>query len=240
MQKLYKLSEDYLELIGPAINTKLEIDFLDKIFKKYKVKNILDVACGVGRHTISLAKKGYNVRGIDFSPYQIRKAKKEAKREGIKTEFMQKNANDFLFSKKFDAAICMWSTIGEEPMQFTKVIKNVFSSLKSGGIFIIDNRSWADIPKGGERTIRYSAKMKNGKVVKVRMNDQYTENFRVRNVFYKIGGKKFKDLCITHTLEEEEWIKEFKIAGFKKFKVYYDYKSKKIKKPKRFIIIATK
>src|SRR5271157_3213578 len=44
---------------------------------------ILDVSCGIGRHSIHLAKLGYEVVGFDFSPYFLRTARRLAKAEGL-------------------------------------------------------------------------------------------------------------------------------------------------------------
>lgn len=240
MQTLYKLPNYYKSIIGHLVNTESEVNLLDEIFKKHNVKTILDVACGIGRHAIPLAKRGYKVRGIDFSPYQIKKAKDDAKKEGVEVEFVLQDANTFSFLEKFDAAICMWTTLGEEPMQFRKVIKNVFTNLKSEGIFVIDNRSWEYIPKNNDQIITNTVKTERGTIIKTKIHDRYTENFRVREVIHNIDGKKYRDLCITHTLKEKDWIEELKEAGFKKFKVYHNRKPQKIKKPTHATIIAVK
>ncbi len=44
-----------------------ELPDLVKLFQKEKVKSIIDVASSTGEHTIALAKKGFNVFGIDTS-----------------------------------------------------------------------------------------------------------------------------------------------------------------------------
>jgi Methylase involved in ubiquinone/menaquinone biosynthesis len=237
MQVLYKLSKYYLDIIDHLVNTELEVNFLDKIFKKYNVKTILDVACGVGRHTIGLTKKNYQVVGIDFSPSQIKQARKNSKKTNTRVKFFIKNANSFTFPTRFDAAICMWSTLGEEPMQYRKVIKNVFANLKKGGIFVIDNRSWEYIPKNKAETITNVIKNKDN-TIKTKIFDRYTENFRVRDVTHNINGKEYRDLCITNILKEKDWINALKEGGFNKFKVYYDRSFHKVKKPKYVTIIA--
>jgi 2-polyprenyl-3-methyl-5-hydroxy-6-metoxy-1,4-benzoquinol methylase len=51
-----------------------EVQTLLEIFKDLNLpKNglILDLACGIGRHSILLAESGYNVVGIDISPEYI-------------------------------------------------------------------------------------------------------------------------------------------------------------------------
>ncbi len=240
MQVLYQLSDYYKKIINDLVDTNLEVNVLDSIFKKHKVKSVLDVACGVGRHSIPLAKLGYQVTGIDLSPYQIKKAKEDAKKEKVKTSFVIQDANSFYYNKKFDAAICMWTTLGEEPMQYKKVIRNVFHALKNHGIFIIDNRSWEHIPKEREEIIKTSAKLDSGGTFRGTLYDRYTENFRIRDGIINIDGKKYRDLCVTHLLKEADWIRELKEAGFKRFKVYHDYKEKRVKKPARVLIAGIK
>nr|MBA4405393.1 hypothetical protein [Nanoarchaeum sp.] len=240
MQTLYKLPDYYKFIINHLVNTELEVTLLDKIFKKYNVKSVLDVACGIGRHAVPLAKMGYKIRGIDFSPYQIKKAKEDAKKENVNVEFILQDANTFSFPEKFDAAICMWTTLGEEPMQFRKVIRNVFANLKLGGIFVIDNRSWEYVPNNKDEVIINTVKIENGTIIQTKLHDRYTENFRIRDVVYTINGKEYEDLCITHTLKEKDWIKELKEAGFKKFEIYHNRMQRQIKKPTHVTIIAVK
>lgn len=240
MQILYKFPEYYKCIIDHLVNTELEVNLLDEIFKRYHVKTILDVACGIGRHAIPLAKKGYVVTGIDYSPFQIKKARNDAKNEGVKVEFILQDANTFLYPDRFNAAICMWTTLGEEPLQYRKVIRNVFQSLKKGGIFIIDNKSWEHIPQEKEKNIENTVTADDGAVIKTRIHDRYTENFRIRDVIHEINGKEYKDLCVTHLLKEKDWINELEEVGFDKLKIYHDYKTEQIKKPRHINIVAIK
>lgn len=48
----------------------------------------ITLGCGVGRETIYLAKKGFDVIGLDFSPTAIRQARRRAKAEGIEVPFV--------------------------------------------------------------------------------------------------------------------------------------------------------
>jgi ubiquinone/menaquinone biosynthesis C-methylase UbiE len=227
MQTLYrKLSPYYKYFVNFHADTKKEIEVLNKLFKQHKVKSILDIACGIGRHSIALAKLGYDVTGVDFSSSQLAQARKDAKEAGVKVTFVKKDANYFTSHKKFDAIICMWSTLGEEPMQYEKVIPNVFRCLKKNGVFIIDNRDWSDIPKGGKRTIRNSLSTPHYKIKQLIL-DRFTEHFRIRDITYTINGKQYDDLCITHIIRPKEWVAELRQAGFRNNKIIKNYKSKK-------------
>jgi 2-polyprenyl-3-methyl-5-hydroxy-6-metoxy-1,4-benzoquinol methylase len=52
-------------------------------FKVPKSARILDVSCGIGRHSIPLAEKGYNVLGLDLSPLFISGANRTAKAQRV-------------------------------------------------------------------------------------------------------------------------------------------------------------
>lgn len=49
---------------------------------------LLDVACGIGRHSVPLAKLGYGVTGVDISPLYIQKAQEAACLEGAEADFL--------------------------------------------------------------------------------------------------------------------------------------------------------
>ncbi len=48
---------------------------------------ILDRACGIGVHSLALARHGYNVRGTDASPGMVREAAGRAAAEGVDVKF---------------------------------------------------------------------------------------------------------------------------------------------------------
>ena len=47
-------------------NTISEVNFLEEEFKLSKGSSIFDVGCGTGRHSLELARRGYNVTGIIY------------------------------------------------------------------------------------------------------------------------------------------------------------------------------
>jgi SAM-dependent methyltransferase len=48
----------------------------------------ITLGCGAGRETIYLAKKGFDVIGLDFSPAAIKQARRRAKAEGVEVSFI--------------------------------------------------------------------------------------------------------------------------------------------------------
>jgi SAM-dependent methyltransferase len=87
----FKLFMEHPELYLPFLElgkekAVKEVESLCKIFDKYKMakdSKILDLSCGIGRHSIPLAKRGYNVIGYDISSLYLQKAREWSKREGL-------------------------------------------------------------------------------------------------------------------------------------------------------------
>lgn len=126
---------DVLELKASNYYEKTN-DLLDKIFKKHKVKTILDMTCGTGAQTISLTKRGYKVTASDISNGMLEIAKKKAKGLGI--NFYLRDMRTARLGK-FDAVIIIFNAIAHvSKKDFEKVIKNVSENLKEKGLFIFD------------------------------------------------------------------------------------------------------
>jgi ubiquinone/menaquinone biosynthesis C-methylase UbiE len=68
--------------------------------------SVLDAGCGTGEHAMYLATKGHEVRGIDFVPVAIDRAKAKAKERGLNVHFQQANALELeTLGRQFDAVI---------------------------------------------------------------------------------------------------------------------------------------
>jgi ubiquinone/menaquinone biosynthesis C-methylase UbiE len=88
-------------------NTKAEVDFVIEELNPAKGSSLLDIGCGTGRHSIELARRGYQVTGIDISSGMLAQAKKSAAIAGVTVEWLKADASRFAFQKTFDAAICL-------------------------------------------------------------------------------------------------------------------------------------
>ena len=66
--------------------TQGECDFIEKESGSNKSLKILDVGCGTGRHSVELAKRGFDITGIDLSESQLRLAKEKAAADNLKNQ----------------------------------------------------------------------------------------------------------------------------------------------------------
>jgi ubiquinone/menaquinone biosynthesis C-methylase UbiE len=114
---------------GPFQSTKKLIELI----KINKNNSVLDVACGTGVVTKQIQKRisksGY-VIGIDTSTTAIKIAKKyNEKNKNL--DFMNTDAENFTFSKKFDVITCQYALFFFPNAQ--KALKNMKNSLKKSG-----------------------------------------------------------------------------------------------------------
>ena len=64
---------------------------LDRIFDliDFEGREVLDLCCGPGRHTVDLARRGYAVTGVDRSPFLLTKARERALAIGTEAEWVE-------------------------------------------------------------------------------------------------------------------------------------------------------
>lgn len=115
-------------------------DLIEVIIPVSKYKKILDLGCGRGRHSITLAKRGYQVTGIDLSKKAIEKAKRIAGQNDLdNVEFFVRDMRSPL-PKQFDAIVNLFTTFGYflEDEENKKVLRNTGEMLTAEGILFID------------------------------------------------------------------------------------------------------
>ncbi len=113
-------------------------NFIDNIVEYLDLKKgskILDLACGIGRHSIYLDKIGFKVVGTDKSPNNIKKAK-ASKNEYL--NFLQMEMIDDT-NHKYDVIFNLFTSFGYVNHDYNlKTIKNIERQLKDVGIVVID------------------------------------------------------------------------------------------------------
>lgn len=91
-----------------------DVRFLEAAFRKFRArpKSILDLGCGTGNHDVRLAKRGYEITGLDLSREQLAIARRKARRSKLAIDFRHGDMADFDLGRTFDAAICMFGAFG--------------------------------------------------------------------------------------------------------------------------------
>lgn len=99
---------------------------------------VLDLCCGSGRHSRALARRGYEVVGVDLSPVLLALAEEHNTYENL--TFFQHDMREIPFENEFDIVVNLFTSFGyfatDEENQ--RVIQNMAKALKSGGEVVID------------------------------------------------------------------------------------------------------
>lgn len=114
--------------------------------RQYGCSSVLDLCCGAGRHSIFLARSGFEVYGIDLSDTAINIAQTLAQSEGLScVKFTVGDMRAIQFPDCYmDAVVCVWSTGHGFQDEFIKSIDEMFRVLKPGGLLLADFPSSAD------------------------------------------------------------------------------------------------
>ncbi len=125
-------------------NTVGEVDFLVKALGLTGNETILDLACGYGRHSLELAKRGYRVIGIDITPDYVDDANKNAKQEHLQASFFCDDLRNLHYENEFDVVLNMADgAIGylENDAENLRIFDVIAKALKHGGKSFIDVQS---------------------------------------------------------------------------------------------------
>jgi ubiquinone/menaquinone biosynthesis C-methylase UbiE len=106
-----------------------------------KGDTVLDLCCGFGRVSIPLARKGYNVKGVDLSPGMIRWARAEAKRLRVPVKFLSGSMTRLpVPSSSMDVIVCLWSSFSHllTVRDQLKALNEMYRVLSEGGMAFMD------------------------------------------------------------------------------------------------------
>ena len=99
--------------------------------------NLLDLACGKGRHSVTLNEAGFNVTGADLSANSINEAKSH---ENEKLSFIVHDMRKPIEGAKFNTVFNLFTSFGyfDTVDENTQVLECIYSMLMDQGLLIID------------------------------------------------------------------------------------------------------
>lgn len=107
-------------------------------------RKILDLGCGTANLTLPLAKRGYDLTGVDLSPDMIEQAKVKAKKEGLELPFLVQDMRNLeLEPEQFTTVISGCDVVNYLTclQDLSTAFSKVYQVLKPGGLWLFDLNS---------------------------------------------------------------------------------------------------
>ena len=191
-RKAYRTGEHGWPVEGPTP----QVARLTRRLGRGRGRRALDLGCGEGRHTLLLARLGYEATGIDLEPLALRRARAFARRAGVRARFREGNALDLRFPDGFfDVVVdygCFHHLVRRDWPRYRRGISRV---LRPGGALILSVFSTKYRHHAGERRRR-------NWVVHRNHYDHFFTPAEIRRAF-------FKSFDISEILEEHEGLNGF-------------------------------
>jgi SAM-dependent methyltransferase len=129
------LYDEYL-----AERTPVEIDQLEALLGLRPPLRILDLPCGQGRHAIELARRGYDVTGVDLSPFMLKVAEERARADGVRVRWLSGDMRQPIAGERFDAVLNLFTSLGyfADEADDQKVVSAAAAILVPEGRFVLE------------------------------------------------------------------------------------------------------
>ncbi|MFW9769603.1 MAG: class I SAM-dependent methyltransferase [Candidatus Thorarchaeota archaeon] len=160
--KMWELMEPVMFTEARIAYTPDEVDAIKSLCKIQPDEAVLDLCCGIGRHSLEFARRGHRVVGVDRTKLYLEKARRKAAEEHLKIEFVEDDMRTFYRRSSFDIALSMFTSFSyfEDHEEQMLVLRNIYSSLRAGGRLLMESagkeilariflrHSWSEWPHG--------------------------------------------------------------------------------------------
>lgn len=235
----------YLQVYQPFETPELvrqEVDFIIRALALPEGAKVLDLCCGQGRHSLELARRGFQVVGVDLSEALLYAARQRAEREGLTITLLQSDMREIDFTDEFDAVINMFTSFGylENEAEDEKVLRKVTQALKQGGKFLLDvmNRDWLI---RNFQPMGWRADNEGWFVLEERTFDHLSGRMETRWIFVARDGVRYERLSSIRLYTASELRAMLERAGLQVTNLFGDYDGSPYTwDSQRLIIVATR
>lgn len=103
-------------------------------------RTALDLACGTGTAAVELARRGWEVTGLDASAAMLDVARAKAEAQGVRVEWTQGDMRAFRLPSRYGLVTCFFDALNYllDPRELQTTFERVHEALVPGGVFVFD------------------------------------------------------------------------------------------------------
>jgi ubiquinone/menaquinone biosynthesis C-methylase UbiE len=199
--------EFYRDLLTPE-RTRAECDRIVRLLGPPPGGRLADLCCGHGRHARELARRGFEVVGVDRSPGFLRVA-----RDGCPTgaHFARGDVAALpLADRSVDGVYCWFSSVGyARPGKDLVLLREARRVLRPGGKVAVETRNWATL-ESGDHVLETSA----GRIVDRVEVEEAGARLRTRRRYEPVDGPEREVEFSLHRYDVASFAGMLKAAGF--------------------------
>jgi len=138
------------------------VGFMERALKLEKGAKVLDLGCALGYHSIELARRGYDVTGLELSEAFLEVARQRVEEAGVAVNLVHGDMVHLTFAQEFDAVVLWGNTFGlfTDEGNF-ETLRGIARALKKGGLALIDMQNYTKLPDKLEKGWEFSREDKN-------------------------------------------------------------------------------
>jgi SAM-dependent methyltransferase len=214
--------------------------FIDNLTAHLKITTghqLMDLACGKGRHAIYLNKKGFEVTGLDLSEENIKYARQFA------NDRLHFEVHDMRLSyenQQFDFVFNLFTSFGyfETKKEHEATVASVAQSLKPEGKFILDFLNPYTV-------IHHLIPEEIKTIDNIEFHitkDISHDDYIVKNIRFKDENKDYQFVEKVKALRRADFLQYFEKAGLEIISIFgdYDLSSYVAEKSERMIFVVGK
>ena len=212
--------------------------FISNLYKYLNLSNeyVLDLACGKGRHSVTLNNLGLKVLGVDLSPQSIQSA---THFQNNHLKFQEHDMREVIENESFDVIFNLFTSFGyfEIEEDNFKVLRSIYEMLHTNGLLVID---FMNVTKTLKSLVKEEIKIEDN--IEFNLKREFDGKFINKNISFSDQGQVYNFQESVRGFTFDDFHNMLKETNFKIEEVFGDFQLNPfdVATSDRLIIIARK
>ena len=175
------------------------VDYVEVLYRRHsgEGKRVLDLATGTGSVALALARRGYQVTGVDISVEMLEEARRKAQQADLTVEWFCQDLAKLQVPGEFDLAVCLYDSLNyiTSARSLQAALQRTAAALRTSGLFIFDLNSEYSL----EANLFTQSDSAANRPIRYRWQSRYDRRRRLATVdmeFETSDGQQFSEVHV--------------------------------------------